>query len=88
MNFTQQTELLHVFMPPVAVQRRWWGSGHHVPSALLQQVLQHPQCPCEGDSFTLHCCCCWCGFIQDHIVTASTCIQTHIVHHALSNIHS
>lgn len=48
MNFTQQTESLHVFMPPVVLQWPWWGSGHYVPNVLLQQVLQHPQSPSEG----------------------------------------
>lgn len=51
MNFTQQTERLHVSVPRVVSHWRWWESGHCVPTALMQQVLQLPQPPNEGAAF-------------------------------------
>lgn len=50
MNFTQPTGFVHVFM---LCDVLWWRSGHLVPTALLQQGLHHPLCPCGGATSTL-----------------------------------
>lgn len=50
MNFTQQTELSHVFMSRTVSQWARWRRGHRVPTALLQQVLAVPSAAKWGRS--------------------------------------